>query len=50
MGTPPNAIVFAGGHLKMSDMVKAGFWLNIIAILLAAGMVRWLVPLIIPAG
>ena len=50
MGTPPNAIVFAGGHLKMSDMVKAGFWLNIIAILLAAGMVKWLVPLIIPAG
>ncbi len=48
MGTPPNAIVFAGGHLKMGDMVRSGFWLNIIAILLAAGMVKWFVPLIAP--
>lgn len=36
MSTPPNAIVFASGHLKVSDMVRAGFLLNILAILLTA--------------
>ena len=34
MGTPPNAIVFASGHIKIKDMIKAGFVLNIICIIL----------------
>lgn len=34
MGTPPNAIVFASGKISMKDMLKAGFVLNIICILL----------------
>ena len=34
MGTPPNAIVFASGHIRMKQMMKAGFVLNIICILL----------------
>ena len=25
MGTPPNAIVFASGHVKIKDMIKTGF-------------------------
>ncbi len=33
MGTPPNAIVFASGHIKLRDMVKTGFVLNIICII-----------------
>jgi len=33
MGTPPNAIVFASGHVKIKDMIKTGFVLNIISIL-----------------
>ncbi|MBI1223701.1 MAG: DASS family sodium-coupled anion symporter [Bacteroidetes bacterium] len=33
MATPPNAIVFGSGHLKVADMVKSGFWLDILSIL-----------------
>ena len=35
VATPPNAIVFGTGHLKIKDMVKTGFILNIIAVVLA---------------
>lgn len=34
MGTPPNAIIFAKGHLKMQQMVSTGFVLNLVCILL----------------
>ncbi len=30
VATPPNAIIFGSNRLKISDMVKSGFWLNII--------------------
>ncbi|KAM4726614.1 solute carrier family 13 member 2 [Anableps anableps] len=33
VATPPNAIAFSFGNLKVFDMVKAGFMLNIIGIL-----------------
>ncbi|MCF8370136.1 MAG: DASS family sodium-coupled anion symporter [Bacteroidales bacterium] len=35
VATPPNAIVFGTGHLQIKDMVKTGFILNIIAVILA---------------
>jgi sodium-dependent dicarboxylate transporter 2/3/5 len=34
VGTPPNAVVFGTGHVSMPQMVKAGFWLDLIGIAL----------------
>jgi sodium-dependent dicarboxylate transporter 2/3/5 len=42
MGTPPNAIVFASGHIQIKDMIKSGFVLNIICIILIS-LFCWLV-------
>jgi sodium-dependent dicarboxylate transporter 2/3/5 len=46
MGTPPNAIVFASGHIKFSQMVKAGFVMNIVAVILITLFCWYLVPLL----
>jgi len=32
ISTPPNAIVFSSGYIKMREMIRAGFILNILAI------------------
>ncbi len=46
MSTPPNAIVFASGHIKIMQMVKVGFWLDILSILLNVfivyPLVKWI--------
>ncbi len=34
MGTPPNAIIFAKGHIKIEHMIVTGLFFNIICILL----------------
>jgi sodium-dependent dicarboxylate transporter 2/3/5 len=46
MGTPPNAIVFASGHIKIKDMLKTGFILNIICIILITLFCWLLQPMI----
>ncbi len=46
MGTPPNAIVFASGHIQIKDMIKSGFVLNIICIILISLFCWLLQPMI----
>lgn len=46
MGTPPNAIVFASGHIKLKQMLKAGLVMNIISIVLIVLFCWFIVPLI----
>jgi sodium-dependent dicarboxylate transporter 2/3/5 len=44
VATPPNAIVFASGHLSVPRMARAGILLNLIAVVLITA-VTWLVVL-----
>jgi sodium-dependent dicarboxylate transporter 2/3/5 len=46
MGTPPNAIVFASGHIKLKQMTKAGFVMNIVAVILITLFCWFLLPLL----
>ena len=45
MGTPPNAIVFSTGHIKLGEMLKAGFILNLISIALIVLTSYFVLPL-----
>jgi sodium-dependent dicarboxylate transporter 2/3/5 len=45
VATAPNAIVFGAGYIKMKDMIRAGFALNLISILLISLVVYFLLGL-----
>lgn len=48
VATPPNAIVFASGEVALHQMVKAGVWLNLIAIAIVTLLTMLLIgPLLI---
>ena len=44
MGTPPNAIVFGSGHIKFKQMVKTGFVMNLIAVVLITLFAWFVLP------
>jgi sodium-dependent dicarboxylate transporter 2/3/5 len=46
MATPPNAIVFASGYVKVKDMVRAGFLLNVTASILLVLFFKYVIPLV----
>lgn len=47
MGTPPNAIVFASGRLKLKHMLTAGFIMNIVSAILITLFCWYLYPVMI---
>lgn len=46
VGTPPNAIIFASGKIKIIEMVKNGFWINILSLVLIVIAVYFLLPVL----
>jgi solute carrier family 13 (sodium-dependent dicarboxylate transporter), member 2/3/5 len=43
-GTPPNALVFASGHLRVGDMARAGILLNVLSIAVITLYVYFVAP------
>jgi sodium-dependent dicarboxylate transporter 2/3/5 len=46
VGTPPNVIVFGSGHITLPQMVRAGWWLNLILVPIVIGVVLVLGPFV----
>ena len=46
MATPPNAIVFASGYIKVHQMARAGVILNLIAVALLILVFQFVIPLL----
>jgi sodium-dependent dicarboxylate transporter 2/3/5 len=44
VATPPNAIVFSSRYVTISQMAKAGVWLNLIGVVVISGFVYFLLP------
>jgi len=46
MATPPNAIVFASGYIKVHQMARVGIILNLIAVALLVVMFQFVIPML----
>ena len=44
ISTPPNAVVFGSGFLKIEDMFKKGIWMNLISIITITLVVYYTLP------
>lgn len=50
VATPPNAIVFAYEEMHIQDMMKAGFWLNLLSIGVIYGAMLYVAPWVFALG
>jgi len=46
VATPPNAVVYGSGKLRIGQMIRAGFWLNLVSISLITLLVYFVAPLV----
>lgn len=46
VATPPNAVVFGSGYLRIPDMVKTGIWMNLISILILTAICLFMLPML----
>ena len=46
VATPPNAIVYGSGSIRIDEMVRAGVWLNVLFVVLVTAATYALVPLV----
>ena len=44
VATPPNAVVFGSGYLRIPDMVSKGFFMNVISIIILTFFVYFVLP------
>jgi sodium-dependent dicarboxylate transporter 2/3/5 len=47
VATPPNAIIFGTGRLKIAEMIRAGFWLNVISVFVIGTLSYFLSDLVL---
>lgn len=50
VATPPNAIAFGSGYVRIGDMVRGGIWLNLIGVVLITATVMLVGPLVLGIG
>ena len=46
VATPPNAVVFSSGYISMKDMIKTGFLMNLVSIVIILLYVYLLLPVV----
>jgi sodium-dependent dicarboxylate transporter 2/3/5 len=47
VGTPPNAIAYGTGRVRIRQMIRMGLWLNLISIVSIAAISEWWAPVVL---